>query len=86
MSKSNRIDERYSSAVDVPQLSGRLDEVTAFAVRALAGNAELSPEDVRRERDRIVGERRRGQAAERARRKSAVELLARDVAVAMRRA
>jgi hypothetical protein len=85
MSK-NRIDERYSSAVDVPQLSGRVDAVTAFAMQALAGDPALGPEDVRRERDRIVGERRRGQAAERARRKSAVEQLARDVAVAMRRA
>lgn len=80
------LDERYSSAVDIPQITGKLDEVTAFAVRALADDSTLSPEEVRRERDRIVGERRRGHAAERARRKAAVELLAVDVAAAMRRA
>jgi hypothetical protein len=78
--------ERYSSSVDVPELFGRLDEVTAHAMRALANDATLSPENVRRERDRIIGERRRGQAAERARRKAAVELLAVDVAAAMRQA
>lgn len=83
---TNRIDERYSSTVNIPQVSGRLDEVTAFAVRALAEDPTLGPEDVRRERDRIVGERRRQQSAERARRKAAVEQLTADVAVAMRRA
>lgn len=80
-----RMDERYSSTIDVPLISGRLDEVTAYAVRALAEDSTLSPEDVRRERNRIVGERRRQQAAERARRKAAAELLASDVANAMRR-
>lgn len=79
-------DERYSIAVKVPQLSGRLDEVTTFAMRALADDPTLSPEDARRERERIVGERRRQHAAERARRKAAVEQLAVDVAAAIRRA
>ena len=81
----NRVDERYSSVVDIPQLSGRLDEVTAYAVRALAANVTLSPEEVRRERARVVEEHRRQHAAERARRKAAAEQLAADVAAAIRK-
>lgn len=81
----NRSD-RYGPLVNVPELSGRLDEVTAYAMKALAEDPTLSPEDIQRERDRIIGERRRGQAAERARRKAAVDLLTRDVTAAMKRA
>lgn len=80
-----RIDDRYSSAVSVPQLSGRVDEATAFAMRALAEDPTLGPEDVRREHGRIISERRRRQAAEQARRTTAVEALVRDLSAAMRR-
>lgn len=82
---TNRIDERHRKAVGVPELVGRLDEVTAYGLRSLAEDSKLSPEDAQRERNRIIGERRRNQAAERARRRAAVELLSQDVAVAMRR-
>lgn len=75
-----------TSTETLRSLTGRLDEVTTFAVRALAEDPTLSSEDARRERERIVGERRRQQTAERARRKAAVEALTVDVAAAMRQA
>lgn len=78
--------ERYSSSVDVPEMIGRLDPTTAHAMKALAEDTTLSPEGARRERNRIIDERRRQQATERERRRNMVERLAADVAAAIRKA
>lgn len=83
MAGSNLDGNRYGPLVRVPELTGRLDDVTATRMRALAENPDADPEGVRREQRRIVANRKQGQAAERARRRSAVELLNRDVAAAV---
>lgn len=74
--------ERFGPLVRVPELMGRVDEITAARMQAIMTDPELTPEQARHERDRIVAQRRQEKASERARQAAAAEMLMRDVAAA----
>ncbi|HMH76887.1 MAG TPA: hypothetical protein VK547_09705 [Candidatus Udaeobacter sp.] len=75
-------DERYGPLVRVPELVGKLDDVTALRVRTLAEDPFATPEEIRAAHGQIVAERRQARAAERTRRVAAVAKLEADVAAA----
>lgn len=76
--------DRYGPLVQVPELTGRADAIICARMQAIAQDPELSPEQMRRERDRIVAEQRQEREAERARQAAAVEMLTHDVAAAVK--